>query len=121
MIASITIRNVCRDLFSVAPKSSHLSAISSYRQGPFHNAFEDFRAVRVRDSYSKIMLFYGIVHETMEQSDLLFGKTLVLHAQDYLSELKENTLKNGLSYKIDNSVALHISLQGGASLKVCYR
>ena len=36
----------------------------------------------------------------------MFGPVILLHAEDYLLELKENSLRTGFNYLIDNSVNL---------------
>lgn len=118
MQATVTLSNFVRELYPTTTDISHLGTKPSRRQGPFHDVFNDFTAIRVRDSFSKAMLFYGIVTQTNERQDFMFGPVILLHAEDYLLELKENSLRTGFNYLIDNSQNVHISLQRADALSV---
>jgi hypothetical protein len=110
MVAGITLSNISRDLYTEETDVSHLGTRASRRQGPYYKIFENFKPIRVRDSYSKAMLFYGVVVETNERHDYLLGQVLELYAEDYLLELKENTLRSGYNYIFDSTVDVHASI-----------
>ena len=111
MIANVTLSNPSRDLWSTTPDVSHLNPALSARNGPFHDAFDNFKVIRVRDSYSKVMFFYGVVIDTHERHDDIFGQQIEIFAEDYLLELRENTLQSHANYRWDNSENIYASLQ----------
>ena len=69
----------------------------------FTGVFTDYMPVRVRESETKQVLFYGLVYDAQEKYDPNTGTTLVLECRDALALLSGADSAGSPGYKIDAS------------------
>jgi len=65
------------------------SATQADFKGKLSGVFTDFQRIRVIDSATKVVLFYGRIYKTVEKYDLSFGNVIDIEAMDALAELKD--------------------------------
>ena len=65
------------------------SATQSDFKGKLSGVFTDFQRIRVIDSGTRVVLFYGRIYKTVEKYDLAFGNVIDIEALDALAELKD--------------------------------
>jgi len=69
----------------------------------FTGVFTDYMPIRVRESETKEILFYGLVYDAQEKYDKTTGTILVLECRDALALLAGADSGGAVGYKIDAS------------------
>jgi len=83
------------------------ASVAAVRKGPFTGIFTDFMPIRLRDSESNLVWFYGVVYNTKELYEHGLGMVIDLECRDYLLELRDNTTDGGVGYEIDTTDNLY--------------
>tara|TARA_R110000824_G_scaffold59762_3_gene160226 strand:- start:9308 stop:11587 length:2280 start_codon:yes stop_codon:yes gene_type:complete len=81
------------------------SATSSKYKGNLTGVFTDFIRVRIVDTSTYVILFYGRVYKVSEQHDMAYGNVINLVCFDALEELKDNVTDGATDIIIDTSVS----------------
>jgi len=91
-------------------------------KGKLSGVFTDFQRIRVIDSATHVVLFYGRIYQTTEKYDLSFGNVIDIEAMDALSELKDmisdghddiNMTTSGTTYPTTGSPTTAVGKRSG--------
>ena len=95
---------------TISNQSSNPFANAAGSKGPFSGTFTDFMPIRLRDGTSQDIIYAGSVYEVSEEYDNQYGMLIKINCRDAVSELRDNTVKGALNYKIDTSQDKHVSV-----------
>ena len=85
------------------PSSDPFANSGSSSKGPYTGVITDFMPIKVRDSDSGHLIFYGAATNVNEIYDDTFGMVLDVNAEDYLFELRDNSTRGAYGYTIGPS------------------
>ena len=95
---------------TISNQSSDPFANAAGSKGPFSGTFTDFMPIRLRDGTSQDIIYAGSIYEVSEEYDNQYGMLIKINCRDAVSELRDNTVKGALNYKIDTSQDKHVSV-----------
>ncbi len=78
----------------------------SSAKGPFTGLLGDFMPIKVTDTDTNDILFYGLIKDVVESYAHDFGQVIDIIGEDYLMELRDNSTKNAYGYNISTSANL---------------
>ena len=85
------------------PSSNPFANSGASSKGPYTGVITDFMPIKVRDSDSGHLIFYGAATNVNEIFDDTFGMVLDINAEDYLFELRDNSTRGAYGYTIGPS------------------
>ena len=85
------------------PSSDPFANSGASSKGPYTGVITDFMPIKVRDSDSGHLIFYGAATDVNEIYDDTFGMVLDVNAEDYLFELRDNSTRGAYGYTIGPS------------------
>ena len=85
------------------PSSDPFANSGASSKGPYSGVITDFMPIKVRDSDSGHLIFYGAATNVNEIYDDTFGMVLDINAEDYLFELRDNSTRGAYGYTIGPS------------------
>ena len=91
--------------------STPFSNSGSTSKGPFTGLLGDFMPIKVTDTDTNDILFYGLIKDVVESYANDFGQVIDIVGEDYLMELRDNSTKNAYGYKISSSANLYDAVQ----------